>query len=103
MSRGGIRQWAKQRKREYIEGGEEKVIKRAMGWRRRAVTNYCRLRGRKGIGKWWERKMGRTDDAVCPRFGEEEETPDHIVFRCRKVRRVRDETKGGGGNGPGTS
>ena len=31
------------------------------------------------------------EDAGCPRCGEEEETPEHIVFRCRKVRRVKDE------------
>ena len=31
------------------------------------------------------------DEAGCPRCEEEEETPDHIVFRCRKVRRVKDE------------
>ena len=35
--------------------------------------------------------MGRTDDAVCPRCGEENETLDHKVFRGRKVRRVKDE------------
>ena len=40
---GGIRQWAKQRKRSYLRGGA--VIGRAMRWRRKAVTNYCRLRG----------------------------------------------------------
>ena len=46
--RGGIRQWAKQRKRDYVEGGKERsetVINRAMEWKRKAVTNYCRLRG----------------------------------------------------------
>ena len=30
---------------------------------------------------------------MCPKFGEEEQTPDHIVFRCRKVRRVRDQRR----------
>ena len=54
---GGIRQWAKQRKRDYLEEGEDAVIGRAMGWRRKAATNY----------------------------------PEHIVFRCGKVRRVKDE------------
>ena len=47
---GGIRQWAKQRKREYIEGeGENEgiVIKRAMGWK---VRITARLRRGKGIG-----------------------------------------------------
>ena len=83
MSGGGIRQWTKDRnlKREYVE--EETGIKRAMGWRRKAVTNHCRLRGGKGIGKWWESRIGRTGDTACPRCKEEEETPDHIVFRCR--------------------
>ena len=28
---------------------------------------------------------------VCPRCGEEEDTPDHIVFQCRKARRVKDK------------
>ena len=93
MSGGGIRQWAKQRKRRYLEGegNEDAVIGRAMGWRQKAVTNYCRLRGGKGIGRWWDKKIGRVGEAGCPRWEEEEETPDHIVFWCRKVRRVKDE------------
>ena len=87
MSGGGIRQWAKQRKRSYLER-EEAVIGRAMGWRRKAVTNYCRLRGGKGIGRGWDEKIGRVEDARC---GEEEETPEHIAFRCENIRRVRNE------------
>ena len=74
-----------------MEGGEEVVIGRAMRWRREAVTSYCRLRGGKGIGRWLNKKIGWVDNAECPRCGEEEETPDHIVFWCRKVRRVEDE------------
>ena len=46
------------------------------------VTNHCRLRGGKGIGRWWNEKRGRMEDAECPRCRMEEETPDHIVFRC---------------------
>ena len=91
----GIRQWAKERKRENLEEGEEGVIKRAMGWRRKAVTNYCRLRRGKGIGRWWEKKIGRSEEDGCPKCGEEEQTPDHIVFPCRKVRRVKDERGSG--------
>ena len=89
MSLGGTRQWAKQRKKENVEQGGG--IKRAMGWRRKAVTNYCRLRGGNGIGRWWDDKLGRVEGAECPKCGEEEQTPDHIVFRCGKVRRVKDE------------
>ena len=33
LSGGGIRQWAKGRKRESLEEGQEGVIKRAVGWR----------------------------------------------------------------------
>ena len=86
MSGAGIRQWAKQRKRRYLEGdgGEDAVIGRAMRWRRKAVTNYCRLRGGKGIGRWWDKKMWRVESRECPRCGEEEETPEHIVFSCWK-------------------
>ena len=81
---GVIRQWAKQRKRRYLEkdglGGDGKaVIGRAMKWRWKAVTNYCRLRGGKGIGRWWDDKIGRVEGAECPKCGEEEQTPDHIV------------------------
>ena len=28
---------------------------------------------------------------MCPKFGEEGQTPDHMVFRFRKVRRVRNK------------
>ena len=72
-------------------------------WRRRrkAVTNYCRLRGGKGIGTGWERKIGRTDDDVCPKCGEEEQTTDPIGFPCKNVRRVRDERGRGRGEGAG--
>ena len=67
--RGGvIRQWEKQRKRDYLKEGEDAVISRAMRWRRKAVMNYCRLRGRKGIGRWWEGKIGRTEEDVCPKY-----------------------------------
>ena len=48
MSGGGIRQWARRRKIEYLEGegeGGEAVIRRAMGWRRKAVTNDRRSEG----------------------------------------------------------
>ena len=93
MSGGGIRQLAKRRKRENVEEGGG--IKRAMGWRRKAVTNYCRLRGGKGIGRWWNDKIGRVEGAECPKCGEEEQTPGHIVFRCGKVRRVRGERRRG--------
>ena len=88
---GGIRQWTRQRKREHSEGDGEAVIGVAMGWRRKAVTNYCRLRGGKGIGRWWNERIGRTEDAECPRCGEKEKTPDHIVFRCRNIKRVKDK------------
>ena len=33
---------------------------------------------RKGIGRWWNKKIGRR-------------TPEHIVFRCGNIRRVKDE------------
>ena len=55
-----------------------------------AVTNYCRLRGGKGIGRWWEARIGQAEDGRCPRCGEEEKIPDHIVFRSREIRRTRD-------------
>ena len=61
-----------------------------MRWKRKAVTNYCRLRGGKGIGRWWDAKVGQVEDAVCPRCKEEDETPDHIVFRCQALKRVKD-------------
>ena len=35
-------------------------------------------------------KVGQVEDAVCPRCKEEDETPDHIVFRCQAIKRVRD-------------
>ena len=85
MSGGGIRQWAKQRNRTYLEndalGGDGRaLIGRAMKWRRKAVTNYCRLRGGKGIGRWWDDKIGRVEGTECPKCAEEEQTPDHIVL-----------------------
>ena len=41
--------------------------------------------------KWWENRIGRSECATCPRCGEEEETPDHFVFRCRNITRVKNE------------
>ena len=35
--------------------------RRAMGWRLKAASNYCRLRGGKGIGRWWEMLGGYLD------------------------------------------
>ena len=59
---------------------------------KKAVTNYCRLRGGK---EWWENRVGRTDDAVCPRCREEDDTQDHIVFRCMKIKRIKDAERRG--------
>ena len=89
ISGEGIRQWAKRRKRENVEEGGG--ISRAMGWRWKAVTNYCRLQGGKGIGRWWNDKIGREGGEECPKCREEEQTPDHILLRCGKGRRVKDE------------
>ena len=72
-------------------GGEEAVVSRAMKWWRKAITNYGQLRGGKGIGRRWDEKIGRVENAGCPRCGEEEETPEHIVFWCGNIRRVKDE------------
>ena len=67
------------------------MIERAMGWGWKAATNYCRLWGGNGLGNWWEKQVGRGVDATCPRCGVERDTPDHIVFRCRKIERVKDK------------
>ena len=42
----------------------------------------CRLRG---IGRWWEKKIGRTEEEVCSKCGEEEQTPDHIAGRSEEL------------------
>ena len=63
----------KRRKRERVEE-EEGVIKRTI-WGGRA--SYCFLKGGKGIGKWWENRIGRIEDVACPRCGEED-GPHHV-------------------------
>ena len=45
------------------------------------MTSYCQLRGGNGIGSWWDKKIGRTEDGMCLKCGEEAQTPDHVVFR----------------------
>src|SRR5258705_9297189 len=40
--------------------------------------------------EWWGEKLGRADDAVCLMCREEDETLDHIVFRCQMTKRVKD-------------
>ena len=37
----------------------------------------------------WECKLGRAEDATCQMCKEEGGMPDHIVFRCRKVKRLK--------------
>ena len=56
-----------------------------------AEEGNSRLWGGKGIGKWWECKVGRVEDATCPRCKEEEGTLDHIVFQREDTGRVDDE------------
>ena len=51
------------------------------------------------IGRWWGCKVGNAAESECPRCGEEEKTPDHMVFRCREIRRLKDEREGGNGCG----
>ena len=79
MSGGGIRQWARQRQRKYLEEGENA-----------GFGNYCRLRGGKGHRKV---VVGYADNPVCQRCGGEAEMPDHIMFRCRNIRRVKDKKR----------
>ena len=88
---GGVSDSGQSSGRGVIWRERRAVIGRAMGWRRKAVTNYCRLRGGKGIGRWWDEKIKRVEEAGCPRCGEGEEMPEHIVFRCGNIRRVKDE------------
>ena len=80
---------------ENVEKGEQRVIGRAMRRRRKAVANYYRLRGGKGIGKWWENKIGQTDVATYSRCGEKDDTPDDIVFWCMKIKRMKDMEREG--------
>ena len=49
------------------------------------LLSTVRRKGHREVVEW---KIGRTEDAECPRCREEEETPDHSVFRCRNVKRV---------------
>ena len=37
------------------------------------------LPGGKGIRRWWYKKIGRTEDGMCPKCGEEEQTSDHAA------------------------
>ena len=46
------------------------------------MTSYTRLRTGKGIGRWWMHRIGKSVSSECPVCKEEEETPEHIVFRC---------------------
>ena len=64
-----------------------------MGWKTKVVTSYCRLQGGKGIGKWWEEKIGQAEEARRPRCGEEEETPEHVVFWYMGIKRVKEIRK----------
>ena len=84
---GGYKTVGKAEEERNIE--EEAGIRRVMGWQRKAVANYCRLLGGKDIGKRWKNRIGRTDDAVCPRC-REEESLDHIVVRCMGITRLKD-------------
>ena len=54
---GGYKAVGERRKKENVEGGGG--IRGTMG--RKAVTNYCHLREGKGIGGWWNEKIGVED------------------------------------------
>ena len=60
MSRGGYQAvgQAAEEEQDGVAGDGRAVIGRAMKWKRKAVTNYCRLRGRRGIGRCWDDKIG---------------------------------------------
>ena len=78
MSGGGVMQWVKRRKKEYLEGG--------MGTEG-SYTNYCRLWGGKGLGSWWDNKVGRGVDATCPRCGWRK---THWITSCSGAVRSRE-------------
>jgi len=51
-------------------------------------------------------RLGQTDNWMCP-CEEEEQTVDHLIFKCKKLRNLREEMirqiKNTGGNWPATS
>lgn len=53
-----------------------------------------RQRSSKSRPKCWENNVGRMDDAICPRCGEADDIPDHVVFRCMKIRRIKESELG---------
>ena len=76
----------------------EAIIKRAMGWMEekgsdKLLSAAWRKGDREVVGK-----QDSVDDAVhaCPRCGEEEKSPDHIVFRCMGIKTLKD-IRGRGG------
>jgi len=60
-----------------------------------------------GHGKirWYSYRLGLTDNPMCP--CEEEQTVDHLIFKCKKWRNQRNDMirqiKNTGGNWPATN
>ena len=87
MSGASMRQWTKRRKKENVE--EAGGIRRVMGWRRKAVTNYCRLRGGKGIGRWWNENRTGGGCRMSKMWRRGGNARAYRV-RCGNIRRVKD-------------
>jgi len=64
------------------------------------VTGHGKLRS-------YLHRFGLTDNPMCPSEEEQQQTTDHLIFRCRKLRNQRNEMikqiKNTGGNWPTTN
>ena len=85
VTEGGIRQKVKECRREAgqaIGYGKGKV----MSWGR---CTYTQLRTNRGALRACKFKIGKDDSPQCRHCGEGDETGDHLMFACKKWKKLR--------------
>ena len=88
ITEGGIRQRQKEIRKRTRESPEFLCIAK---WDRKSATTYTHLRCNKGNLQSWRFKIGKAETDLCRWCAMEEETGEHVVFKCPhwKANRVK--------------
>ena len=53
------------------------------------MSTYTQLRTNRGALRAWKFKIGKDDSPQCRHCGEGDETGDHLMFACKKWKKLR--------------
>ena len=88
ITEGGIRQRQKEIRKKMRESPKFICV---VKWDRKSATTYTHITCNKGNLQSWRFKIGKAESALCRWCAMEEETGEHVVFKCPhwKANRVK--------------